>query len=58
MFCIHFSNQSILTAQVRDAGVVVRMYSGGNVSVRVPPYAIFRDIAGNDKQILLKLENN
>lgn len=50
--------ESILTAQERDAGVVVRMFSGENVSVRVPPSAIFRDIAGHDKQILLRLENN
>lgn len=50
--------ESILTAQERDAGVVVRMFSGENVSVRVPPSAIFRDIAGHDKQVLLRLENN
>ena len=35
MFCLYFSKQSILTTQERDAGVVVRMFSGENVSILV-----------------------
>ena len=57
MFCLYFSNQSILTTQERDAGVVVRMFSGENVSILVLSSTIFRDIAGQDKQVLLRLEN-
>ncbi|XP_068691736.1 uncharacterized protein [Montipora foliosa] len=47
---------SILTSHERDTGVKVRVYSGENISVVVPTSTIFKDIAGNDKQILLRLE--
>ena len=58
MFCLYFSNQSLLTTQERDIGVAVRMCSGENVSVIVLPGTIYGDIAGQDKQLLLILENN
>ena len=57
MLCLYLSNQSILTTQDRDAGVVVRMFSGENISILVPSSTIVRDIAGQDKQVLLRLEN-
>ena len=57
-FVFIFSNQSLLTTQERDIGVVVRMCSGENVSVIVLPGTIYGDIAGQDKQLLLILENN
>ncbi|XP_074608245.1 uncharacterized protein LOC141860906 [Acropora palmata] len=47
---------SILTSQERDTGVKVRVYSGDNISVVVPTSTVFKDIVGNDKQILLRLE--
>ena len=58
MFCLYFSNQNIIATQERDAGVVVRMFSGENVSILVLPSTIFRDIAGQDKQVPLRLEND
>ena len=52
----HLPLQSILTSQERDTGVKVRVYSGDNISVVVPTSTVFKDIVGNDKQILLRLE--
>ena len=46
-----------MTTQERDAGVKVRVYSGDNVSIVVPPSTLFKDIAGQDKQVLLRLED-
>ena len=48
----HLPLQSILTSQERDTGVKVRVYSGDNISVVVPTSTVFKDIVGNDKQIL------
>ena len=45
------------TTQERDTGVVVQMFSREIVSILVPPSTVFRDIAGQDKQIPLRLEN-
>ena len=45
------------TTQERDTGVVVQMFSWEIVSILVPPSTVFRDIAGQDKQIPLRLEN-
>ena len=58
MFCLYFSNQNIIATQERNAGVVVRMFSGENVTILVLPSTIFRDIAGQDKQVPLRLEND
>ena len=52
----HLPLQSILTSQERDTGVKMRVYSGDNISVVVPTSTVFKDIVGNDKQILLRLE--
>ena len=57
MFCLYFSNQSILTTHERDAGVVVQMFSREIVSILVQPSTVFRDFAGQDKRIPLRLEN-
>lgn len=48
---------TVLTAQERDAGTKVRVYSGENVSIVVPPSTLFKDIVGQDKQVLLRLED-
>ena len=56
-FLIHVHIR-VLTPEEREADIKVRVYSGENVSIVVPPSTLFKDIAGQDKAVLLRLEDN